>query len=120
MNSVAPQLETIRLHLFPPKLEDKTHLSQLWQLEAVQHYMRGVLSAQESSGKMIEILKAWEQKGVGLSVVFKKEGNEPLGLCGIGDFEGKLEVIYKLFPQYWGADFATEASFLALQGMIFS
>jgi RimJ/RimL family protein N-acetyltransferase len=98
MNSIAPQLETTRLHLLPPQVEDKTHLSQLWQLEAVQRYMGGVLSSQDSEAKMNEIIKIWEQKGMGLWVVFKKEGNERLGLCGIGDFEGKIEVIYKLFP----------------------
>lgn len=137
MNSIAPALETTRLHLLPPQLEDKTYLSQLWQMEAVQRYMGGVLSSQASEDKMDEIIKNWEQKGMGLWVVFKKEGNERLGLCGIGDFEGKLEVIYKLFPhqfvrnklgqlccpqgenqegfrQYWGAGFATEASFATL------
>lgn len=109
------EIETVRLLLLRPTKRDGIVLSKLWQTDEVQGYMGGVLSEQDAEMRMSKILEGWEGSAKGLWAVFEKGGEEPIGLCGLGDFEEEVEIIYKFFPQYWGKGYATEAASMALR-----
>ncbi len=107
-------LETTRLLLRRPTVEDVAVLSGLWRDEQVQQFMGGVLSQQEADARVIDILKRWEDTGAGLWSVCEQGKDEPSGICGLGMFEEEMQIIYKLFPDIWGRGYATEAATAAL------
>jgi ribosomal-protein-alanine N-acetyltransferase len=76
--------------------------------------MGGVLLQQDAEARMIGILHQWEESTAGLWAVCKREKGDLIGLCGFGMFESETEVIYKLFPVFWGHGYATEATAASL------
>ncbi|GAC1363160.1 MAG: GNAT family N-acetyltransferase [Ktedonobacteraceae bacterium] len=103
-------LETTRLHLRRPTQADARVLCQLWRDEQVQQFMGGVRSQQDAEAQMASILQEWQDYKAGLWAVCEQGRDRPIGLCGFGIFEAEVEIIYKLFPTFWGRGYATEAT----------
>jgi [ribosomal protein S5]-alanine N-acetyltransferase len=107
-------IETSRLLLRRPTPREVGTLSTLWCNEQVQQFMGGVLSQQDAQARMIDILHQWEESKAGLWAVYEREHGDLIGLCGLGRFESETELIYKLFPVFWGRGYATEAAAASL------
>jgi len=103
-------IETSRLLLRCPTQADVGILSHLWRNKQVQQFMGGILSQQDAEARMVDILHQWEENQAGLWTVCEREKHEPIGLCGFGLFEAETELIYKLFPAFWGRGYASEAA----------
>ncbi len=111
---MAQVIETTRLLLRRPEQADASVLSGLWRDELAQRFMGGVLSQQDADMRIADVLQSWKDYKAGLWAVYEREDNKPLGLCGLSIFEAEIEVIYKLFPKYWGHGYATEAAAASL------
>ena len=113
-SNMGEPIETPRLLLRRPTLGDVGTLSNLWRDEQVQQFMGGVLSQQDAEARMIGIVLQWEESKAGLWAVSEREQGALIGLCGFGMFDSETEVIYKLFPAFWGRGYAAEAAAASL------
>ena len=120
------RLETERLILRKPKLDDLDGYAELWADPEVVRYLSGTTLPRDQVPKAIErMLGHWERHGVGLFSVLRKEDERLVGRVGYllwdperwanamheqldGDLE--LEIGWTIVRSLWGNGYATEAA----------
>ena len=107
-------IETNRLFLRRPALEDAVILKGLWRDEKVREFLGGVLLDEAIQERIAALQNHWEQYNFGLWAVFKRDFEEPIGLCGLHHTQDGLELSYLFFPKYWGQGLAREATHACL------
>ena len=103
-------IETSRLFLYRPVLDDYHVLSGLWRNEQVRQFLGGVVADKEISKKLAAIQKHWDQYDFGLFSICNKSSKKILGMSGLHYSENNVELSYMLFPEYWGKGMAVEAT----------
>lgn len=109
------RLETERLILREFTLSDLDVFAWLVaDPEVMRFSLKGPMN-KEQAGEYLQkrILEHYSQYGYGLYPVFLKSDNSFIGFVGLIsqniDGESKVELAYRLHPQYWGKGLATEA-----------
>jgi len=119
------RLETERLILRPPSLEDAEEFAAIWGDEETTTYIGGAKQRDEIE-PMIERMSAhWERYGVGLFALERKTDGKALGRVGLlmwdterwvsglrGELEGPVEteIGWILGREHWGRGYATEGA----------
>jgi RimJ/RimL family protein N-acetyltransferase len=119
-------LETDRLVLRPPVLEDAGALTPMYADPEVMRYLGDgrTLSRDETERSVRRMIGGWETDGFGLFTTVRKEDEIVIGRVGLivwnpetwstvpASTEGptELEVGYTLGKPYWGEGYATEAA----------
>ncbi|MEM1232271.1 MAG: GNAT family N-acetyltransferase [Pseudomonadota bacterium] len=113
-------LRTARLRLRAFGAADQEGLTTLWHDPDVRRYLWD--DELVSSAQVAQIIRASEQclhsHGVGMYSIFLSEAPTTLaGFCGLREFEapGELELLYGMYPRYWGQGLVTEAARCVLQ-----
>jgi RimJ/RimL family protein N-acetyltransferase len=120
------QLETERLRLRPPQAGDLDPYAELFADPEVVRYTGGVTKSRAESEVAIErMLRHWQEQGVGLFSVVRKQDERVLGRVGflVWDTEswthammcaprGKIEteIGWTLARAHWGHGYATEGA----------
>jgi RimJ/RimL family protein N-acetyltransferase len=120
------QLETERLLLRPPHRDDLDAYAELFADPEVVRYTGGVTKSRGESELAIErMVRHWDDQGVGLFTVVRKEDEHILGRVGflVWDAESwhhamirppggrtETEIGWTLARPYWGRGYATEGA----------
>jgi len=120
------QLETERLVLRRPELDDSDAYAELWGDPEVVRFLGGkTLPPQEVPGAIERMLGQWERHGLGLFSVLRKEDGQLLGRVGYLlwdterwvnamheklDGELELEIGWTVIRKFWNQGYATEAA----------
>jgi ribosomal-protein-alanine N-acetyltransferase len=110
-----PILETERLIIRELTLFDESWFIPLLQHPEVMHFSpKGPLLAGKARHILKQVLRSYELRCYGLMGCFVKGTSVPIGFCGVflRELEGVLypELGYRLFPEFWGKGYATEAA----------
>jgi RimJ/RimL family protein N-acetyltransferase len=122
------RLETERLLLRKPKIEDLDGYAELCGDADVVRYLSGTTLPRDEVPRAIErMLGQWERHGVGLFSVLRKEDDQFVGRVGYllwdperwvnamheqldGELELELEIGWTTVRSLWGNGYATEAA----------
>lgn len=116
-------IETERLYLRRLTESDTTDLFELDSNPKVHKYLGNnpVKSIEESQNQIKNVLKQYEEFGIGRLAIINKETKEFIGWSGI-KFERELrtefdyyDLGYRLKEIYWGHGYATEAAIGSLE-----
>lgn len=108
-------IETDRLIMHEIDDSDLGWLSQLMADPEVMRYsIKGPLSEQETRDLIYrDAIESYKKHGFGHYACRLKETGEPIGYCGLTmkevDGEAIPELGYRLFVEFWGKGYATEA-----------
>lgn len=112
-------IETERLQLYKVSLDDTPFIVELLNEPSFLKYIgdKGIRTA-EDAVKYIkkEFLGSYEQRGYGLLLVKLKDGNVPIGICGIKkrDSLDLPEIGYAFLSKYRSMGYATESARAAI------
>ncbi|GCE21079.1 GNAT family N-acetyltransferase [Dictyobacter kobayashii] len=107
---IRESMETARLLLRRPRMDEAAYLGRLWLDERTQRYLGGKRTPESAAQCGLDVVRSWQEHGLGMWAVCVRGNEQPIGICGPGLFEGELELSYKYFPSSWGHGFATEAA----------
>lgn len=111
--------ETSRLRLHPFRHEDVESLHALWCDPLVRKFLWDdiVIPFEAAREVVAASLASFEQHGFGFWNVALKKTVQALGFCGLRFIEetSEIEILYGLWPKFWGKGFATEASLAVLR-----
>lgn len=112
-------LETPRLILRHPRMEDAEPVARLWADSDVTRYMGGPRDFEKILGMMEEEARSKQLPPYDLWPLILKETGEIIGHCGLIDkeVEGKkeMEVIYVIAASHWGRGYAREIATALLE-----
>lgn len=117
------RLQTPRLVIAPPAVEDFAGIARLWADPEVTRFIGGKpLGREECWSRLLRARGHWELMGYGYWTVRLKAGGGFLGEVGFGDFqraidppfEGAPEMGWAFVPQAHGQGLAREAAEAAL------
>lgn len=112
-------IETARLRLEPFAPANLEALHALWSDPHVRKFLwDDVVIAKEAAQEIINAsMASFAQNGFGFWSVFLKDARQFLGFCGLRilDETAEIEMLYGLWPQFWGKGFATEAAAAVMQ-----
>ncbi|HEU0006906.1 MAG TPA: GNAT family N-acetyltransferase [Terriglobia bacterium] len=113
-----PELDSPRLRLRAFHESDIEELYRLWIHPEVRRYL---WDDQEISRELAaEVVRASllsaEREGLGMWTLGKKDTGRLVGFCGFRRIPGssEVELLFGLWPQFWGQGLATEASRAAI------
>jgi len=105
-------LETDRLILRHPKIEDITYLIDIWTDPEVTHYLGGTRDKALLRSNLEETVKDPFKEQYDLCPVIKKENGKVIGHCGLLDKEVEgvieIELDYIISSSEWGKGYGTE------------
>ena len=108
-----PELECPRLRLRAFQESDIRELHQMWINPEVRKYLwDDQLISRELAEETVQAsLLSAETEGLGMWMVFKKDTGSFAGFCGFRRIPGssEVELLYGLWPDFWGEGLATEA-----------
>ncbi len=107
-------LKTTRLHLRPFAREDLEVLHALWCDPHVRQFLwDDIIIPQDAAREVIAASRhSFEQQGFGFWNILRKDAEQHAGFCGLRfiDEAPDVEILYGLWPKFWGQGFATEAA----------
>ena len=114
-----PRIETERLILLPPTMEDLDGLAAAWGDPDVTRYLPGgrPRSRERTAAGLQEFIRHWDEHGFGFwSLLYKADGGW-IGYCGLQHVPDRpeVELAYGLAKPYWGQGFTTEAAVASLR-----
>ena len=110
-------LTTERTRLRPLTTDDVDVVHALWTDPAVRKYLwDDVIIDRERAAEVVAAsCTAFAERGYGLWAIHVKDTGEPIGFCGFRPSEsGAPELLYGLWPQWWGRGLAAEAAHAVL------
>ncbi|MGI9324136.1 MAG: GNAT family N-acetyltransferase [Pseudomonadales bacterium] len=107
-------LSTTRLVIQPIQSADEERLLRLWRDPEVRRYLwdNHIISEDEVKAIQQGSDRCFAEYGAGLyGIAAVDQPNDLVGFCGLRKFEqGELlELLYGMYPQYWGKGLVTEA-----------
>jgi len=112
MKGGEPRLETERLVLRPPALDDFERWAEMMADESAARYIGGVATKPMTWRALMLMAGAWELTGVAMFSVIEKASGRWIGRIGPWNPHGwpAPEIGYALHPDAWGKGYAVEAS----------
>ena len=108
-----PELESCRLRQRAVQETDIKELHRLWTDSEVRKYLwdNQIISLELAAETIRASLRSAETEGLGMWMLFKKDCGNFSGFCGLRRALGRpdIELIYGLWPRWWGQGLATEA-----------
>jgi [ribosomal protein S5]-alanine N-acetyltransferase len=108
------EIETARIRMRPFKQEDIDDIHHLWIDPGVRKYLwDDVEITREQATSVVEgSIESFKARGFGFWVITLKGEESIIGFCGFRLFGDppEVEILYGLFPQYWGEGLTTEAA----------
>jgi len=95
----AVMIETERLLLRPPVLDDFEGSYALLSDPAVMSFIGGPLSREESWHRLLRYAGHWSLLGYGLFVIIEKASGRLLGQTGLADFHRGLGEVFDPYPE---------------------
>jgi RimJ/RimL family protein N-acetyltransferase len=121
-----PRLETERLVLRAPVLEDAEALASMYGDPEVMRYLGDgrTLTPEETERSVRRMIEGWREDGFGLFTTVRKDDETVIGRVGLivwnpetwqvtragSDGPTELEVGYTIGRPFWGLGYATEAA----------
>lgn len=121
--AIRPTLETPRLRLRSPRLEDFPDHLEMWSSPEVARHISGKPSTREEAwARLLRQVGHWSLLGFGNWIVERRDGGAFVGEVGLFElkrdiepgFDGRPEVGWVLTPAAHGRGYATEAVRAAL------
>lgn len=114
-------LKTERLEVRHLTETDERCFEELLSNPRVMEYsFAAPMNALESISYLQTAIDSYDEYGYGIYALSKIDSVEMIGYCGFTqyddlDSENETELGYRLFPQYWGEGYATEAASALLE-----
>ncbi|WP_282133876.1 GNAT family N-acetyltransferase [Seonamhaeicola maritimus] len=112
-------IETERLILREMRITDVDGMFELDSNPIVHKYLgkKPVKTAEESRKMVEDVIKQYEERGIGRWVAIEKYTGDFIGRSGLrlnteynmNGFDAYYDVGYRLIPKYWGKGYATES-----------
>jgi RimJ/RimL family protein N-acetyltransferase len=106
-------LTTPRLLLRTFRLDDLPAYAALNAHPEVARWLGGPLSRERSDSIAAWAQQCYEEEGIGLLAVERREDGAFLGMCGLHhqhSYPDEIEVAWRLAYEFWGQGYATEAA----------
>ena len=114
-----PHIQTQRLSLRPPTLDDLDDLHRVWTDPDVRRYLwdDGIIPKERTTQELHKTIDCFATHGFGLWAVCLKGHTQLIGICGLlpEDNPREAELLYALAPAYWKQGLITEAAQAVLQ-----
>ena len=114
---MAFEFKTQRLFLRPAGAHDVDTLHRLWSDEGVRKYLLDdiVIPRETAQAFVDESLALLEERGLGQWMVYEPDETTLVGFCGLKPLdedgaEDEVELLYGIYPAYWGKGLTVEAS----------
>jgi len=111
------EIDTPRLHLRPIDSTDLTELHNLWTDADVRRYLWDdvVITVEQARDVIIASAELFERRGFGFWALRPASASKIIGFCGLRLFDQQdVELLYGLYPEFWGQGLATEAGHAVL------
>jgi RimJ/RimL family protein N-acetyltransferase len=106
-------LTTPRLLLRTFRLDDLPRYAALNAHPEVARWLGGPISREQSDSIAEWAQQCYEEEGIGLLAVERREDGAFLGMCGLHhqhSYPDEIEVAWRLAYEFWGQGYATEAA----------
>lgn len=115
MPSTPNTIQTERLLLRPIEVTDEVELHRLWTDPDVRRYLWDdqIISRETVADIIASSRQCFAQYGLGFYALEQlSAANRLVGFCGVREFEEQeqLELLYGMFPEFWGGGIITEAA----------
>ncbi|HXG67208.1 MAG TPA: GNAT family N-acetyltransferase [Blastocatellia bacterium] len=108
------EIETARLRMRPCTPDDVDELHRLWTDPGVRKYLwDDAVIPRETAEEVVNVsMETFSTRGFGFWVVMLREEQAIIGFCGFRLFDDppEVEILYGIYPEYWGQGLATEAA----------
>ena len=113
-------LETERLILRKLTIDDAAFMLDLLNQPSFIQFIgdRGVRTLDDARECILtRYIAAYERLGFGVYLTLLKEGQVPIGICGLikRDTLEDVDIGYAFLPQYWSKGYAVESAFAVLE-----
>jgi [ribosomal protein S5]-alanine N-acetyltransferase len=108
-----PTISTARLTLRPSTLSDVGELWRLWTDQDVRRYLWDDIEIprERALDVVTQSVASFADRGLGYWVISPRDDRTVIGFTGVTDLidPAHIQLLYGLYPAYWGRGLATEA-----------